>query len=468
MSDTDRALEAAFGHARAFLDSLPSRSVAPVDGLDVLRQKMTRPLPERPLAAPIVIDELVADASGGIMGSQAGRFFSWVIGGSLPSAMAADWMVSTWDQNAGVFATSPAAAVAEEVAGSWLKALFGLPAEAGFAFVTGAQMAHVTCLASARHGLLARRGWDVGAQGLWNAPRVRVLASPDRHATVDRALRLLGHGTACIEMLPVDARGRVTPEGLTSALAASPDAAIVVLQAGELNSGAFDPLELLAPIARKAGAWVHVDGAFGLWARVSPAHAHLASGIELCDSWVTDGHKYLNVPFDSGFAFVRDPSTQVAAMSIATSYLPASAAARSPIDWNPEFSRRARGFAVYAAIRELGREGIASLVERTCSHARALVAGLGELPRTDVLVRPVFNQGLVRFRSGKPGATAADDDACTDDVIGRVNASGEAFFGGVTWNGRRAMRISVCNWRTTTDDISRTLRAVRHALDANE
>jgi glutamate/tyrosine decarboxylase-like PLP-dependent enzyme len=283
---------------------------------------------------------------------------------------------------------------------------------------------------------------------------------------VDRALRLLGHGTACIEMLPVDARGRVTPEGLKSALAASPDAAIVVLQAGELNSGAFDPLELLAPIARKAGAWVHVDGAFGLWARVSPAHAHLASGIELCDSWVTDGHKYLNVPFDSGFAFVRDPSTQVAAMSMATSYLPANGAARSPMDWNPEFSRRARGFAVYAAIRELGREGIAALIDRTCAHARTIVAGLGELPRTDVLVRPVFNQGLVRFRSGKPAATTADDDACTDDVIRRINESGEAFFGGVTWNGRRAMRISVCNWRTTGDDISRTLRAVSNAIDA--
>lgn len=467
MSEADPALAAAFGHARAFLDSLPTRAVAPADGLDILRRKMDRLLPERPLAASTVIDELVADASGGIMGSQAGRFFSWVIGGSLPSAMAADWMVSAWDQNAGVFAASPAAAVAEEVAGSWLKALFGLPAAAGFAFVTGAQMAHVTCLASARHGLLAQRGWDVGAQGLWNAPRVRVLASRDRHATVDRALRLLGHGTACIEMLPVDGRGCVTPEGLTHALAASPDAAIVVLQAGELNSGGFDPLDQLVPIAHKVGAWVHVDGAFGLWARVSPIHAHLASGIELCDSWATDGHKYLNVPFDSGFAFVRDPSTQVAAMSMATSYLPASGAARSPLDWNPEFSRRARGFAVYAAIRELGREGIAALVERTCSHARDLVAGLGKLPRTDILVMPVLNQGLVRFRSGRPNATPADNDAYTDDVIRRVNEGGEAFFGGVTWNGRRAMRISVCNWRTTADDVARALRATNHVLQAD-
>ncbi len=468
MSEAHRALEAAFGHARAFLDSLPSRPVAPADSLDALRRKMSRPLPEGTLAASAVIDELVADASGGIMGSQGGRFFAWVIGGSLPSAMAADWMVSAWDQNAGILATSPAAAVAEEVAGSWLKELLGLPAEAGFAFVTGAQMAHVTCLASARYGLLARRGWDVGAQGLWNAPRVRVLTSPDRHATLDRALRLLGHGTACIETLPVDVRGRVTPEGLSSALAASSDAAIVALQAGELNSGGFDPFDVLVPIAQKAGAWVHVDGAFGLWARVSPAYAPLAKGLELCDSWATDAHKYLNVPFDSGIAFVKDPSTQVAAMSVATSYLPESGAARSPIDWNPEFSRRARGFAVYAAIRELGREGIAALVERTCSHARDLVSGIGRLQRTDVLVIPAFNQGLVRFRSGRAGATETDDDAYTDSVIQRVNAGGEAFFGGVTWNGRRVMRISVCNWRTSVDDIARTVCAVKSVLDHDD
>lgn len=468
MSEAHLALEAAFGHARRFLDSLPSRSVAPADSLDVLRTKLVRPLPAGPFAADAVIDELVADASGGIMGSQTGRFFSWVIGGSLPSAMAADWMVSAWDQNAGVLATSPAAAVVEEVAGSWLKELLGLPAEAGFAFVTGAQMAHVTCLASARYGLLARRGWDVGVQGLWGAPRVRVLTSPDRHASVDRALRLLGQGTACIEILSVDDRGQITPESLVAALSVSSDAAIVVLQAGELNSGAFDPFDSLVPIAQKAGAWVHVDGAFGLWARVSPAYEHLGKGLELCDSWVTDAHKYLNVPFDSGIAFVRDPSMQMAAMSVTTSYLPDSGSARSPIDWNPEFSRRARGFAVYAAIRELGKEGVAALVERTCGHARDLVSGLGRLQRTEVLALPAFNQGLVRFHSGKAGATNADDDAYTDRVIQRINASGEAFFGGVTWSGKRVMRVSVCNWRTTAEDISRTVRAVACVLDEDD
>jgi aromatic-L-amino-acid decarboxylase len=464
MTTEQRTLQAAFGHALSFLESLEQRHVAPIDGLDELRQKLFRPLPERSMDAASVINELVADASGGIMGTQCGRFFSWVIGGSVPSAMAADWMTTAWDQNAGVYAASPAAAVAEELAGTWLKSLFGLPADAGFAFVTGAQMAHVTCLAAARHGLLARRGWDVGAHGLWNAPRVRVLASPDRHGTVDRALRLLGHGTANIGMLPVDSCGRVTAHGLKSALGASSDPAIVVLQAGELNTGGFDPLSLLVPIAREAGAWVHVDGAFGLWARVSPTLAQLADGIELCDSWATDGHKFLNVPYDSGFAFVRDAATQVAAMSMSTSYLPASGAARSPIDWNPEFSRRARGFAVYAAIRELGREGIAALVDRTCGHARDLVSGLGELPGVEVLVPPVFNQGLVRFCCRAPGASDADHDETTDEVIHRINATGEAYFGGVTWNGKRAMRVSVCNWRTQGRDIRRTVDAVRAVL----
>lgn len=467
MSQESRALHAAFGHALSFLDSLPDRRVAPVDGADTLRRKLQRPLPEAPTDAVSVIEDLVADASGGIMASQGGRFFSWVIGGSVPSAMAADWMTSAWDQNAGIFAASPAAAMAEEVSGNWLKQLFGLPAESGFAFVTGAQMAHVTCLAAARHAQLARAGWNVNERGLWNSPRLRVLAGADRHGTVDRALRLLGMGHGLIEALPVDAEGRITADGLRSSLAASTDPAIVVLQAGELNTGGFDRFAELAPIARAAGAWVHVDGAFGLWARVSPAHAHLAEGVELCDSWATDGHKYLNVPYDSGFAIVRDPQALVAAMSMSTSYLPVIGETRSPLDWNPEFSRRARGFPVYAAIRELGREGIAALVARTCAHATRLAEGLGALPGVTVLARPIFNQGLVCFRSPVPGASAADHDRHNDDAIARINATGEAYFGGVTWRGQRAMRISVSNWRTTAQDVERTVDAVRAVLQRN-
>ncbi|MEQ1755192.1 MAG: aminotransferase class V-fold PLP-dependent enzyme [Micropepsaceae bacterium] len=467
MASEQPVLETALGHALNYLDSLDARSVAPVDGLDALRRKLGRPLPERQTPAVRVIDELVADATGGIMASQGGRFFAWVIGGGVPSAMAADWLTSAWDQNAGVFAASPAAAVVEEIAGGWLKALFGLPAAAGFAFVTGAQMAHVTCLAAARNALLARRGWDVGVAGLWKAPHLRVLAGPDRHGTVDRALRLLGHGTASIELLPVDEAGRVTADGLKAALSRSGDPAIVVLQAGELNGGGFDSFATLVPVAHEAGAWVHVDGAFGLWARVAPAFAKLAEGIELCDSWATDGHKYLNVPYDSGFAFVRDANALFAAMTFSTSYLPNGGAARSPVDWNPEFSRRARAFPVYAAIRELGRVGIAELVIRTCMHARQLVDGIGAIRGVEIFVRPTLNQGLVRFHSSRADATDADHDLYTDDVIARINGTGEAFFGGVTWYGKRAMRVSVCNWRTTAQDIERTVAAVREVLRAD-
>jgi aromatic-L-amino-acid decarboxylase len=291
-----------------------------------------------------------------------------------------------------------------------------------------------------------------------------VLASADRHGSVDRALRLLGFGTDSLEALPVDANGQVTPQALAGALARSSAPAIVVLQAGELNQGTFDPFETLAPVARAAGAWVHVDGAFGLWARVSPTHAHRVKGLERCDSWITDGHKYLNVPYDCGFAFVRDAASHRAAMTLATSYLPAGGAARDELDWNPEFSRRARGFPAWAALRELGRQGLAELVDRTCRHAQALGSRIGALPGAELVAAPGFNQALVRFLAPGLDATGAQHDRRTDEVIAAVNASGEAFFGGVTWRGRRLMRISVCNWRTTEADVDRAVAAVRAAL----
>ncbi|HET9599408.1 MAG TPA: pyridoxal-dependent decarboxylase [Anaeromyxobacteraceae bacterium] len=463
--DAERqALERALRHALAHLRSLERSPVAATVTLEQLRAAMARPLPDRPTPAPQVVDELVADTAGGLLGSQGGRFFSWVIGGSLPSAMAADWLTTAWDQNAGIHAASPAAAVAEEVAGAWLKELFGLPPEASFAFVTGAQMAHVTCLAAARHALLARRGWDVERKGLQGAPHLRVLASADRHITVDRALRLLGLGSEIVEPLPVDAAGQVRRPALEEALGRSTDPTIVVLQAGELNVAGFDPFEELTPVARAAGAWTHVDGAFGLWARVSAAHAHRARGIEGCDSWTTDAHKVLNVPYDSGMAFVRDAASHRAAMTVATSYLPAADRARDPVDWNPEFSRRARAFPVYAALRELGREGLSALVERICRHAQALVEGIGGLPGAERVATHGFNQGLVRFLARGPGASELDHDRRTDEVIAAIDASGEALFGGVTWRGRRAMRISVCNWRTTEADVDRAVAAARQAL----
>jgi glutamate/tyrosine decarboxylase-like PLP-dependent enzyme len=460
------ALMRAAEHAFAWLDGLETRPVATTASLEEMRARLGRPLAERGVAATQVIDDLVADVEGGILGSQSGRFFAWVIGGGGPAAMAADWLTTAWDQNAGIHACGPAASVVEEVAAGWLKDLFGLPGETSVGFCTGAQMAHMTCLAAARHAVLRERGWDVERQGLAGAPPIRILASAERHGSVDRAVRFVGIGSDAIVPLALDEAGRVTPQALRAALDASPDPAIVVLQAGELNRAAFDPFATLAPMARAAGAWTHVDGAFGLWARASGRYRDLAQGIELCDSWTTDAHKYLNVPYDSGIAFVRDAAAHRAAMTLSTSYLPAGGAARDQIDWNPEFSRRARGFALYAALRELGREGVAELVERTCAHAQAIVAGVAALPGAELMAAATLNQGLVRFRAPEPGAGEADHDRRTDAMIAAINAGGEAFFGGVTWRGRRCMRVSACNWRTSEADVARTIEAVRAALTA--
>ncbi|MBS0332235.1 MAG: aspartate aminotransferase family protein [Proteobacteria bacterium] len=461
-SERDVLMRAA-EHALAWLDGMAARPVATTATLAELRGRLGRPLADAGVDARQVVDELVADTEGGLLGSQGGRFFAWVIGGGAPSAMAADWLTTVWDQNAGIHACGPAASVVEEVAAGWLKDLFGLADEVSVGFVTGTQMAHATCLAAARHAVLRDAGWDVEAKGLAGSPPIRILANAERHASVDRAVRFMGLGSDNIEPLATT-EGQVSPEALGAALSASRAPTIVVLQAGELNRAAFDSFEALAPLARAAGAWTHVDGAFGLWARVSPAHRDLARGIELCDSWTTDCHKYLNVPYDSGLALVRDAAAHRAAMTLSTSYLPAGGAARDQIDWNPEFSRRARGFPVYAALRELGRDGVADLVARTCRLAQALVDGLGGLPGVEVMARPILNQGVVRFLSPRPGADDADHDRHTDEVIAATCASGEAYFGGVTFQGRRCMRISVCNWRTTDEDVARTVAAVRAVL----
>ena len=461
------ALMRAAEHALAWIEGVDGRSVATTATLAQMRGRLDRPLADKGVDAVRVIDDLVADTAGGILGSQSGRFFGWVIGGGVPSAMAADWLTTAWDQNAGIHACGPAASVVEEVAADWLKDLFGLGPETSVGFVTGTQMAHSTCLAAARHAVLRDRGWDVERQGLAGSPAIRILANADRHGSVDRAVRLMGLGSDNIVALATDEDGRVSPETLGAALGASSQPTIVVLQAGELNRAAFDPFEVLAPMARAAGAWTHVDGAFGLWARTSPAHRDLARGIELCDSWTTDAHKYLNVPYDSGVAVIRDAAAHRAAMTLSTSYLPAGGAARDQIDWNPEFSRRARGFPIYAALRELGREGVADLVDRTCRHAQALVAGIGALPGAEAVATSILNQGLVRFRAPSPGASEADHDRRTDEVIAQLNAGGVAFFGGVTFRGRRCMRISVCNWRTTEADVARTIAAARTVLTSN-
>jgi glutamate/tyrosine decarboxylase-like PLP-dependent enzyme len=453
-------LERAATHAAAYVDRLTDAPVAPTATADSWRATLRRRLPEHGVDPEQVIDDLVRDVDGGLLASGSGRFYGWVIGGVVPASLAADWLTSAWDQNGALVATSPAAAIVEEVCGDWLKELLGIPAPASFAIVTGCQMAHVTALAAARHRLLADRGIDVERRGLADAPALRVLASELRHESIERAVRFLGIGTDAIVDLRTEADGRIALEGLTDALGASPDAPTVVcLQAGELNSGAFDRFADACELASAHGAWVHVDGAFGLWAGASGRYRHLLAGVEHADSWATDGHKWLNVPFDSGFAFVADPEPHRAAMTVTASYFDHADGARDQMSWNPEWSRRSRGFAVYAAIRSLGRIGIADLVERCCRNATRLVHGIGSLPGAEVVAQPIINQGLVRFLSPD-----GDHDRRTDEVIERIRDGGVAWFGGTTWRGERAMRISVCNWRTGDDDVARTIEAVERAL----
>jgi aromatic-L-amino-acid decarboxylase len=459
------ALERAFAHALTYLAGTNDRPVGSMVDPNELRKRFDRPLPDAGVDPAQVIDELVRDSEGGILGSTGGRFFAWVIGGTLPAALAADWLTSVWDQNAAIHACAPAEAVVEEVAGAWLKDLFGLPQTASFAFVTGTQMAHVTCLAAARHRLLERAGWNVEEQGLAGAPTIRILTSSERHGSIERAVRLLGFGKRALMALPCDRDGRLEPVTLTKALEADPrQPTIVLLQAGDLNIGAFDPFDRLIPIAREYNAWVHVDGAFGLWAATSPKYRHLLRGVELADSWTNDGHKWLNTPFDCGYAFVADAEAHRSAFSHRTSYTMFVGGARDQIEWNPDWSRRGRGIPTYAALRQLGRSGIADLVERTCAHARTLVTRIGELPGSEVVRHPTINQGLVRFLDPRPGATDQDHDRRTDETISQIVAGGEAFFGGTTWRGKRCMRVSVCNWQTGQDDVERSVSAVQRAI----
>ena len=462
-----KALGVAVENSLSYLENLDRSSVAATVDLRTLRNRLEKPLASQGVPAEDVITELIRDVDGGLIGSAGGRFFGWVVGGSLPAALAADWLASTWDQNAALYATAPAAAVVEEVAGGWLKEILQLPAHASFALVSGCQMAHATCLAAARHALLASRGWDVEQRGLSGAPPIRILTSTERHGTFERAVRLLGLGLAQMRCLPVDERGRLTPGALEQALRENPAApTIVLLQAGDINLGEFDPFETLVPIAKQYGAWVHVDGAFGLWAAASPRYRHLVKGIAAADSWATDGHKWLNVPYDSGFAFVANAEAHRASMSHRAAYLTHDAEARDEMEWNPEWSRRARGFPAYAALRQLGRDGIAALIDRCCEHARALVLGIGRLPGAEVVWEPVINQGLVRFPDPKPGASEQDHDRRTEEVIAAILATGEAFFCGTTWRGRRAMRVSVCSWQTSEADVRRVVSAVAKVLDA--
>jgi len=459
------ALDTAFDIATAYRAAENDTPVAALVPYDLLRSRLDVPLESDGLDPVIVLQELVAAIHGGLANVTGGRFFGWVNGGSLPSALAADWLTSTWDQNASLYTVAPAACVVEEIVGGWLKDLLHLPVDAGFALVTGCQMAHVTCLAAARHSLLQRRGWNVEQDGLAGAPRIRIVASTELHGSAVRAVRLLGLGEKNIVALPSDAGGQLPEAALRAHLETDPTApTILLLQAGDLNIGAFDDFQQLIPLAKSFGAWVHIDGAFGLWLAASPNYRHLVQGAEQADSWAADGHKWLNVPYDCGYAFVRDAVAHRAAFSHRAAYVTAEDFARDPIDWTPESSRRARGFSTYAALRELGRSGVAALIDRCCHHAHRLAVRIGSLPGAQIVSEPQINQGLVRFLHPSANATELDHDAFTDHVTAMILADGEALFSNTTWRERRAMRISVCNWQTSPEDVERTLHSVAAVL----
>jgi glutamate/tyrosine decarboxylase-like PLP-dependent enzyme len=437
-------------HAAGWLDELPDRPVAPARTPEQMEIAST--LGDAPMPVDRVIAELVREAEPGLTAINSPRYFGFVMGGAHPAGIAADWLATAWDQNTGLAAPTPATAAVEEVAGRWLAELLGLPATATFALVTGCQMAHVTGLAAARHRVLADAGHDVERDGLAGAPRIRVLANEERHVTVDRALRLLGLGTGSIVPVASDARGAMRADALASALAAGDGPAIVVAQVGNVNGGGIDPMDGVCDAARAAGAWVHVDGAFGLWAAASPARRHLVRGVERADSWATDAHKWLNVPFDCGIAFVRDHEAHRAAMSLAAAYLVQNAGGpREPMDWTPEFSRRARGLAVYATLRALGRDGVAELVDRLCECAERFAEGLAG-NGFEVLVQDL-NQVLVA--SEEP-----------DAVVAAVHREGTCYPSATTWRGRRCIRLSVCNWQTTPADVDRSAEAMATAVRA--
>ena len=423
-----------------------------------LRAALGGSLPEEGADPSAVIERLATAVEPALTATVGPRYFGFVVGGSLDSATCADVLTTGWDQMAFTATSSPVAAAVEEIVGEWLKQALGLPADATFGLVTGAQGGNNVALAAARHRVLANAGWDVEAQGLIGAPRIRVVANEERHATVDRALRLLGIGADAVEPVAADANGAIDPGALARALedaAGSPT--IVCLQAGNVNTGACDDVAAARDAAGDSGAWIHVDGAFGLWAAVSESKKHLVEGLERADSWGVDGHKWLNVPYDTGFVFCADGEAHAASMSYTAAYLVGhgSGPVRAPSDYVPESSRRARGFATWAALCELGREGLADLVDRCCALARRFGDQLGAIDGVEIANDIVLNQVLVSFGS----------DERTDRVIEAIQHDGTCWMGGTTWRGRRLMRISVSNWSTTEADVDRSVAAIRRLLE---
>ena len=443
-------LDDASGRARRYLAALDSRAVAPSPEALAALARFDGPLPERASSPDRVLAELDELGSPATVASAGRRYFGFVTGGSLPVTVAASWLASAWDQNAGLVACSPIGAKLEQVALDWLKDLFHLPRDSGGGFVTSATAANFSALAAARHALLARAGWDVEAQGLFGAPPITVVVGEEVHASVQKALSMVGLGRERVARVPCDAQGRMLREKMPPIT----ERTIVCVQAGNVNTGAFDPVAEICEHVRSRGAWVHVDGAFGLWAAAAPAHAHLARGIENADSWATDAHKWLNVPYDSGLVLTRHADSLRAALSVGAAYL-AQGEARIPYQYTPDFSRRARGVEVWAALRQLGRAGLEDLIERTCRLAEAFAAGLSRKGFA-VLNDVVLNQVLVSF--GSPERTR--------EVIARVQSEGTCWCGGTIWQGHTAMRISVSSWATTAADVDRSLAAIVRAAEA--
>lgn len=451
------AFEAAARHAAAYRAGIDGRPVTPRLGYAEALAAFREPVPEGGLAPAAVVEELVTRADGGLMGMVAPTFHGWVTGASHPAGVAADWLASAWGQ-AGTFAVgTPAAAAAEEVATGWVLDLLGLPADAGVGLATGATMANFTCLAAARNALLAQAGWDVEARGLFGAPEVPVVVGGEAHSSLFLSLRLLGFGAERVHVAEADAEGRMRPEALARVLDGIEAPALVCLQAGNVNSGGFDPCAALVPLARERGAWLHVDGAFGLWACAVPSLAGLTAGIAEADSWAADAHKWLQVPYDCGLAIVRDSAAVQRAMGIRASYLAHSDAFRDPESFSPEMSRRARGFALWAVIKALGRSGLVEMVERHCAVARAIAVRLAAEPGLAVLNQVVLNQVVLACGDG------ADADALSKATLAAVQAGGVAYPSGGRWRGREIIRISVSAGPTTLADGERSARAIVEA-----
>lgn len=458
MRDRTAALSTAAQHAREFLATLDERPVAArVDAAGV-RDALDGALPEHGEDPTTVIETLAAGADAGLVASAGPRHFGFVIGGALPAALAADWLVSAWDQCAAFHSLSPACAAIEEITSAWTLELLGLPADASVGFVTGGQGANTTCLAAARHAVLAKAGWNVEDDGLIGAPPVQIFCGEQAHATIYRALRQLGLGAATPVRIPADEQGRMRPDALTDALTASSGPAIVCAQAGNVATGAFDAFDPIADACARRGAWLHIDGAFGLWAAAAPSLQHLTGSVERADSWAVDAHKWLNVPHDGAMAIVADADAHVAAMSLAGPYLVADPGQRDNTNYVPESSRRARAIPIYAALRSLGRSGVAELIERNCAQARRMAERLKRIPRAQIVNDVVLNQVLLQLPGGDDANRAA---------VAAVQRDGTCWLGGTTWNGRYVLRVSISNWATTDDDIDRSANAIAAAAAAD-